>query len=191
MEDITYWLQRWNQGESDSLNALIDTLYRELRRLAIRAMAGEGGGRTIQPTALVHEVYLQLRGMEAVEWQSGAHFLNAAAKMMRHILVDQARRRRADKRGGPCSPVDPTAAELMIEDPALNADVLSVHDALLEFSREYPRHAEVVELRFFGGLTADETAEVMRAGGREISLRTVERDWTFARAWLQNAIEAH
>jgi RNA polymerase sigma factor (TIGR02999 family) len=134
----------------------------------------------------VHELYLQRPGVQQLDWQSRAQFLSVAARMMRNILVDHARRRHAAKRGGGAAPVivDPPA-----EDPALKSDVLVINDALDRMSEHYPRQSRVVELRFFGGLTTEETSEVLSATGVECSLRTVERDWTFARAWLQNDLQ--
>jgi RNA polymerase sigma factor (TIGR02999 family) len=148
-------------------------------------MAGQAGKRTIQPTALVHELYFQLPGVQHFDWQSRAQFLNVAAKMMRNILVDHARKRLAAKRGGGEAPV---IAEARFEDAALSVDVIQVNAALDRFADEYPRQARVVELRFFGGLSVTETSEVLTATGVESSVRTVERDWTFARAWLEDAI---
>jgi RNA polymerase sigma factor (TIGR02999 family) len=148
-------------------------------------MAGQSGRRTIQPTALVHELYFQLPGVRHFDWQSRAHFLNVAAKMMRNILAGHARKRLAAKRGGGMLAV---MSDPHFEDPALSLDVLQVHEALDRLTIEYPRPARVVELRFFGGLSAEETCEVLTATGMESSLRTVERDWAFARAWLEDAI---
>ncbi len=183
--DITRCLQNWRTGNEDALTQLTAVVYRELRRLAGALFAGEGGGHTLQPTALVHELYLQLPGVQHIDWQSRAQFLNVAAKMMRNILVDHARKRQAAKRGGGTEIV---LADAAMEDRALRMDVLVINDALERFSETYPRQSHVVELRFFGGLTSEETAQVLSATGVECSLRTVERDWTFARAWLQNAI---
>lgn len=183
--DITLCLQNWRGGDEHALSQLTAAIYRELRRLAGALFAGESSGHTLQPTALVHELYLQLPGIQHIDWQSRAQFLNVAARMMRNILVDHARKRQAAKRGGGA---DPLIVEPSIEDRALRADVLIINDALERFGENYPRQSHVVELRFFGGLTVEETAEVLSATGVECSLRTVERDWTFARAWLQNAI---
>jgi RNA polymerase sigma factor (TIGR02999 family) len=183
--DITRCLQNWRSGHEDALGQLTAVVYRELRRLAGALFVGESGGHTLQPTALVHELYLQLPDVQHIDWQSRAQFLNVAARMMRNILVDHARKRHAAKRGGGA---DPLIVDPAIEDPALRADVLVVNDALERFGENYPRQSHVVELRFFGGLTMEETAQVLSATGVECSLRTVERDWTFARAWLQNAI---
>jgi RNA polymerase sigma factor (TIGR02999 family) len=184
--EITRCLQNWRKGDESALTALTAAVYRELRRLAGNLFAGESGSRTLQPTALVHELYLQLPGVQHVDWRSRAQFLNVAAKMMRNILVDHARKRNAAKRG---SGVQPLLVDPSVEDRALRVDVLVINDALERFSLDYPRQSRVVELRFFGGLTAEETVQVLNDTGVECSLRTVERDWTFARAWLQNAIE--
>ncbi len=139
----------------------------------------------MQPTSLVHELYFRLPGVQNIDWESRAHFMNVAAKMMRNILVDHARRRNALKRGGGALvELDPDLAGAA---PA-HLDILMVDGALDRFSESYPRQARVVELRFFGGLSAEETVDVLKITGSETSLRTVERDWTFARAWLKNAI---
>jgi RNA polymerase sigma factor (TIGR02999 family) len=184
--DITRSLQDWRGGDEDALSRLTATVYRELRRLASSLFAAESGDRTLQPTALVHELYLQLPSVQHLDWQSRAQFLNVAAKMMRNILVDHARRRHAAKRGGGVTPV---IVDSQIEDPALKSDVLVINDALDRLSEHYPRQSRVVELRFFGGLTTEETCDVLSATGVECSQRTVERDWTFARAWLQNDLQ--
>ncbi len=183
--NITRFLQEWRSGDEEALARLTAEVYRELRRLAGALFARESGERTLQPTALVHELYLQLPGVQHIDWQSRAQFLNVAAKMMRNILVDHARKRNAAKRGGGETAV---VKESAFKDPAMEVDVLMVDAALERFTEQYPRQSRVVELRFFGGLTAEETAEVLNATGTETSLRTVERDWTFARAWLENAI---
>lgn len=183
--NITRCLNEWRNGDEDALARLTAEVYWELRRLAGALFAAESGERTLQPTALVHELYLQLPGVQHIDWQSRAQFLNVAARMMRNILVDHARKRHAAKRGGGFTPVLMQAA---FKDPSMHVDVLMVDAALERFTAHYPRQSRVVELRFFGGLTAEETAEVLTATGEETSLRTVERDWTFARAWLENAI---
>jgi RNA polymerase sigma-70 factor (ECF subfamily) len=182
---ITQCLTSWRGGDEEALDLLTTAVYRELRRLAAAAMAGQSGRQTIQPTALVHELYFQLPGVQHFDWQNRAHFLNVAAKMMRNILAGHARKRQAAKRGGGMSVA---IADPQFEDSALSLDVLLVNEALDRLAGEYPRHARVVELRFFGGLSAEETREVLTATGIQSSLRTVERDWAFARAWLEDAI---
>jgi len=181
--NITSWLLRWQSGDESALPHITDAVYRELRRLAGALFRQEPEGHTLQPTALVHELYLQLPRMQSFDWKSRAQFFSVAARMMRNILVDNARRRRAAKRGGG-EKVD-TLPEI---GTPFNLDLLMVNDALDRFATEYSRQAQVVELRFFGGLTTDETAEALRHQGIECSLRTVERDWRFARAWLQQDI---
>jgi RNA polymerase sigma-70 factor (ECF subfamily) len=182
---ITRCLTSWRGGDEEALDLLTTAVYRELRRLAAAAMAGQSGRQTIQPTALVHELYFQLPGVQHFDWQNRAHFLNVAAKMMRNILAGHARKRQAAKRGGGISVA---ITDPQFEDSALSLDVLLVNEALDRLAGEYPRHARVVELRFFGGLSAEETREVLTASGIQSSLRTVERDWAFARAWLEDAI---
>lgn len=183
---ITQCLKDWRSGDQEALSRLAQQVYSELRRLAAAVMAGQSGSHTIQPTELVHELYFQLPGVQEFDLQSRAQFLNVAAKMMRNILVDRARKRSAAKRGGDAVPI---TQDVRIADPAFKVDVLLVHQALERLSQVHPRQAHVVELRFFGGLTAEETFDVLKSTGVETSLRTVERDWTFAKAWLQNAIE--
>ncbi len=150
-------------------------------------MAKHSVNPTLQPTSLVHELYLQLPDVQEIDWQSRTHFLNVAAKMMRNILVDHARKRSALKRGV----VVALETDVGGSDRALEVDVLLVDQALDQLALIHPRHARVVELRFFGGLTVQETVDVLKVTGVESSVRTVERDWTFARAWLKNAIEAN
>ena len=181
--NITSLLIRWRHGDEAALPHITDAVYRELRRLAGAMFRQESEGHTLQPTALVHELYLQLPDMQSFDWKSRAQFFSVAARIMRNILVDHARRRRSAKRGGGEKPV--TLPDL---GKGFNLDVLVVNDALDRFAADHARQAQVVELRFFGGLTADETVEVLRQQGSDCSLRTVERDWRFARAWLQDAI---
>ena len=183
--DITRCLQDWRGGDEEALSRLTAAVYRELRRLASFLFASENGDRTLQPTALVHELYLQLPSVQHLDWRSRAQFLSVAARIMRNILVDHARKRHAAKRGGGTAAV---IVDARAEDPALKSDVLVINAALDRLSEHYPRQSRVVELRFFGGLTTEETCQVLTATGTECSLRTVERDWTFARAWLQNDI---
>ena len=186
--NITKLLLRWSQGDEAVLPFITNAVYQELRRMAGAMFRYEPEDHTLQPTALVHELYLQLPNMQDFDWKSRAQFYSVAARMMRNILVDHARRRRAAKRGGGERPL--TLADV----GGFTPDVLMVHEALQRFASEHERQAQVVELRFFGGLTANETAEVLRQQGIECSLRTVERDWRFARAWLQQAMgggEAH
>ena len=152
-------------------------VYEELRRLARDYLRRERGGHTLQPTALVHEAYLRLVDDPRVEWQNRAHFYGIAAKLMRRILVDHARARNSEKRGGlvPKVPLD-EARDLP---PAATNDLVALDGALQDLARTYPRKSEVVELKFFGGLEAEEIAEVL-----QVSPKTVQRDWQFAKLWL-------
>jgi len=186
--DITRCLMEWRNGDEQALERLTVAVYGELRRRAASVMSSHGENRTIQPTALVHELYFQLPGVQHVDWQGRLQFLNIAAKMMRNILVDHARRRHARKRGG--GTAMPLLIDPQMKDPALHLDVLLVHEALERLTEQYPRQSQVVELRFFDGLTAEETTQVLSTRGIDSSLRTVERDWNFARAWLRDAIKS-
>jgi len=149
----------------------------ELRRLARRQMAGERPGRTLQTTALVNEAYLRLADLRQMQWQDRAHFFAMAARVMRRILVDAARARGYQKRGGGAQRVSFTQALAVAEAPS--TDVVKLDDALEALARVDARKSRVVELRFFGGLSVDETAEVL-----QVSRETVKRDWTFAKLWL-------
>ena len=187
--NVTEWLVRWKNGDEGALEALTPLVYAEMHRLAAGYLRGERGEHTLQATALVHEAYLQVRKLDAIEWKSKAHFIGMAAQVMRRILVDHARSRNARKRGGleihlPLEDVDVAAGT-----PAERTIDLTVLDQALDrFAQEHPRQARVVELRFFGGLTTAETAEILSCSNAAISSRTVERDWRFARAWLHKTM---
>jgi RNA polymerase sigma factor (TIGR02999 family) len=176
---ITRLLQEWSGGRSEAVERLVPLVYRELHGLASRHLARERGAHTLQPTALVHEAYLRLSKSASPDWQDRAHFFAVAARVMRRILVDHARQRGRVKRGGaaPLAPLDglePAAVAAI--DPV---DALALDDALTRLEGQDAQQAKVVELRFFGGLTIEETAEVMG-----VSSGTVKRDWVVARAWL-------
>ena len=184
-DNVTEWLIRWSQGDESALTRLTPLVYSELHRLAAGYLRQERDDHTLQATALVHEAYLQIRKLDRVEWKNRAQFIGIAARMMRQILVDHARRRGAAKRGGkewklPLGDFEPAVQ------PDLN--IVALDQALERFSKDYPRQAQVVELRFFGGLTTEETVEVLHGTSAEVSSRTVERDWRFARAWLHKEI---
>jgi RNA polymerase sigma-70 factor (ECF subfamily) len=173
---VTALLQAWGEGDPAALDALMPVLEQELRRVAARSMRGERPGHTLQPTALVNEAYLRLAQVAHVRWQNRAHFLAVAARTMRRILVDLARAKATRKRGErvalvPLDDVDVAAAA--------PPDVEALHDALDALARYDARKSQVVELRYFGGLTVPETAAVLG-----VSPETVMRDWTFAKAWL-------
>ncbi len=175
--EITHLLKAWGSGDEAALGQLAEHVYPELRRMARRYMKNEGEGNTLQATALIHEVYLRLVDVTHVEWQARAQFFAVAAQMMRRILVDAARARGSHKRGG-------KAPEMNIEQtavlsPATDRSILALDEALTAFSEVAPRQAQVVELRYFGGLTEEEIVAALK-----ISPRTVRRDWDFAKAWL-------
>ena len=175
--DITDLLDEWGRGNRRALDDLLPLVYAELRRVAARQLRREREGHSLQPTVLVHEVYLRLVEQRNVDWQSRAHFFGVAAQVMRRILVDHARRRLADKRGGGMSPV---SIEQAMETPGVSeVPILDLDDALGRLSKLDPSLARIVELRAFGGLTIEEAAHVLN-----ISPSTVKRDWRTAKAWL-------
>jgi len=175
--DVSRLLARWKEGDEAALQELVPIVHDELRRLARRQMAGERPGRTLQPTALVNEAYLRLADLRQMQWQDRAHFFAMAARVMRRILVDAARSRGYQKRGGGAQRVSFTQALAVAEAPS--TDVVQLDDALEALAQVDARKSRVVELRFFGGLSVDETAEVL-----QVSRETVKRDWTFAKLWL-------
>jgi RNA polymerase sigma factor (TIGR02999 family) len=176
-QDITRLLVAWNNGDQTALEQLAPLVHQELHRLAKRKMAGEGPGHILQTTALVNEAYLRLIDWKNVNWQNRAHFFGLAAKIMRHILVDFARARRREKRGGEALQVSLSEAAVIAREQS--ADLVALDDALQTLERLDPRQARVVELRFFAGLNLEETAEALK-----ISVATVRRDWSMAEAWL-------
>jgi len=171
----------WGKGEREACDRLMPLVYDELRRLAGRYMRRERPGDTLQATALVNEVYLRLVDVKRVHVHSRAHFFALAARMMRRLLVDSARARGNAKRGGGVHKVSLDEASAVIDDARL--DFVALDEALQTLAVIHPRKVEVVELRYFGGLTLDETAEALR-----ISTDTVKRDWRFAKAWLEREI---
>ena len=182
-DDITHWLIRWREGDEHALERLTRMVYAELRHLAAALLEKERNGHTLQPTALVHELYLQLDSTRGVDWKCRGQFFAISAKAMRRIPLDHARKRNAAKRNaGDLVPLDGEA--LTVTGP----DILQVDAAISRLASEHPRQAAVVEFRFFGGLTAEETVEALNSSGENVSLRTVERDWRFSRAWLQDEL---
>ena len=175
--EVTQLLQRWSDGRSDARDELFPVIYAELRRLAAGYMRHERVDHTLQPTALVHEAFLKLVDQRAVRWQSRAHFFGIAAQAMRRILVDHARAHAAGKRGDGARkvPLD----DAMVIGGTMDVGLLALDEALTRLAAIDPQQSRVVELRFFGGLTMDETAEVMH-----ISPATVGREWRMAKAWL-------
>jgi RNA polymerase sigma-70 factor (ECF subfamily) len=173
--DVTQLLQRWQRGDEDALDELLRVIYPELRRVAARLLRRERAGHSLQPTALAHDVYLRLVDQRRVTWQNRAHFLAIAARLTRRVLVDHARRRAAWKRGLGMQPVPIDEVEV----PGPGTDLVALDGALAELAALDPRQARVVELRFFGGLSIEETASVLN-----LSTGTVKRDWLTARLFL-------
>lgn len=179
--EVTQLLKSWRQGDSEAFEELLPLVYDELRRLAASYLRKERRDHTLQPTALVHEVYLRLTGGGALDLRDRAHFFTVAARAMRRVLVDHARRQRAGKRRGAGRQVSlDDAPERPFE---VDTDVLAVHEALELLAAIEPRHAQLVELRYFGGLSNPEAAEVLG-----VSVKTVERDWRIARAWFRHRL---
>jgi RNA polymerase sigma factor (TIGR02999 family) len=180
--DVTQWLLDWARNDKQSLDQMLPVLYDELHRVAARYLDREATGHTLQPTALVHEAYLRLVDQRRVDWRNRAQFLGLAASMMRRVLVNHARDRAARKRGGGAQQVSLS----LVDAPSGRPDVelIALEDALQRLAALDPRKSRVVELKFYGGLTTEEIAEVLQVSGA-----TVEREWGFARAWLFDAIE--
>jgi RNA polymerase sigma-70 factor (ECF subfamily) len=181
-QDVTALLTAWGNGDQDALSRLTPLVYGELHRLAQGYMRGEHAGHTLQTTALVNEVYIKLVDSSRVRWQNRAHFLAVAAQSMRRILVDFARHRRYQKRGGDWRQV--TLAEGLSVAANLDKDLVALDEALQELAKLDPRKARTVELRFFGGLSLEETAEAL-----QVSTDTVGRDWRAAKAWLMRELK--
>ena len=176
-QEITQLLRAWGAGDEAALDELTRLCYQELRRIALQHMRREQPGHTLQASALVNEAFLRLTDWKNVEWQNRAHFFAMAARVMRNVLVDFARKRERIKRGGDPLMVSLTAAERVSQERS--ADLLALDEALDALAALSPRQSKVIELRFFGGLTNEETAEVLK-----VSPDTVRRDWRLAQAWL-------
>ena len=179
--DVTQLLKAWGGGDDAALDRLTPLVYNELHRMAQRCMARENPGHTLQTSALVNEAYLRLVDIHQVSWQNRAHFFAISARMMRRILTDFARSRHYLKRGGDAKHV--SFDDSMVVSRQADAEVVAIDEALSKFARVDARKSQVVELRFFGGLSVEETAEVLK-----ISPETVMRDWKFAKAWLLRAL---
>lgn len=184
MHDITVVLRDIERGDAQAAGRLLPLVYEELRKLAAAKMANEAPGQTLQPTALVHEVWLRLGGDSQPEWKNRAHFFAAAAETMRRIFIDRARRRQAMRHGGGLVRTDDEALVDAVASPAEDAEILDVHEALDALARHDPRKAELVKQCYFVGLTLKEAAIVLG-----ISEPTARRDWTYARAWLFSHIK--
>jgi len=180
--DVTALLSELTKGNPEAGSKLIPLVYDQLRRLADGYMRRERTGHTLQTTALVHEAYLKLLGQRSVDWQNRAHFFGIAAQVMRRVLIDHARSHVRDKRGGGrgAIPLD----EALVFSPERSSEFLELNEALERLTQLDARQAQIVEMRFFGGLTVEETAEVLG-----ISPKTVKRDWTVAKAWLHGELK--
>jgi len=180
-DDLPQILEQAREGDPAAADQLIQAVYAELRELTRRMMRRERAEHTLQPTALVHEAWLKLVGQRDVDWRNRAHFVAVAAQVIRRILIDHARNRASAKRGGSVDRVQ--FDENLAATFGASVDILALHDALELMARTHPRHAQIVESRFFGGLTIEETAASLG-----VSTATVERQWRFARAWLYKAL---
>ena len=176
-QEVTQLLADWGKGDRSALDKLFPLVQSELRRIAQRQMSQERPGHTLQATALVNEAYLKLAGQQGFDWQNRAHFFAVCAQVMRHILIDHARAHARDKRGGGAVKVSLNDALVVAEDQA--AHFIALDEALRVLERLDPQKGKIVELRYFGGLSVEEAAEVMN-----ISPRTVRREWQRAKAWL-------
>jgi RNA polymerase sigma-70 factor (ECF subfamily) len=182
-EGVTQLLEKWSQGDRNALDDLMPLVYDELRRLAGNYLRRERPDHTLQPTALVNEAYLLMVDQRRAQWQNRAQFIGVAAQMMRRILVDHARANQAEKRGGQHYTVSLSEADRFGDSPDI--DLLRIHEALERLAAIDPQQSRIVELRFFGGLTIEETTEAM-----SLSHTTIERDWKMARAWLRREMGA-
>ena len=180
--EISQLLPAWNEGDEAALERLMPLVYGELRRMAQRYIGRHSPNRTLQTTALIHEAYVRLVGHPSERWHNRSHFYAVAAKAMRQIVVDYARSRRSAKRGGGQRDLSLDEAVLVTDERA--AELIALDEALTELAALHPRQGRVVECRYFGGLTAEETAEVL-----QVSTDTILRDWRMAKAWLRRAVK--
>lgn len=181
MSELTQLLRDWSAGNPAARDELVGLVYAPLRDIAQRHLQRERAGHTLEPTALVNELYLRLVDQRQVEWNDRMHFFAVAAQVMRRILVDHARRRKSDKRGGGITPL--TLGAALDVASGENLDVVALDTALEQLAQIFPQQAKIVELRFYGGLTIEETAAMLK-----ISPATISREWTMARAWLRRAM---
>jgi RNA polymerase sigma-70 factor (ECF subfamily) len=175
--EITQQLIAWSKGDSAALDKLIPAVYQELRRMADRCLRGENAEHSLQPTALVHEAYLRLIDQSRVEWHNRSHFFGVAAQMMRRILIDHAKTKHREKRGGKARKLSLDEIANYADEPA--AELIALDEALKILAEMDERKSRIVEMRYFGGLTVEETAQVLG-----VSDKTVMRDWNLAKAWL-------
>jgi len=182
-QEITQLLTKWNRGDKTALEELVPLVYPELRRLARGYMSRENSGHTLQTSALINEAYLRLVNQQDVNWQNRSHFFAVSAQVMRHILVDHARKYSYEKRGGGAEHIPVDEVSVMCEERA--AELIALDDALNRLAVLDARKSQIVELRFFGGLTVDETAEVMK-----LAPITIIREWRAAKAWLGREVSS-
>lgn len=182
MSDATILLTALDQGDPQAAEKLLELVYEELRRLAASKMAREAPGQTLQPTALVHEAWLRLVGDKNPRFENRAHFFSAAAEAMRRILIDRARRKLTQRHGGGVERVDLDGQDLAA--PGADQQLLAVHEVLDKFATVHPVQAELVKLRYFAGMTNEETAQIL-----DISVSTAKNYWTFARTWIYQEIK--
>jgi RNA polymerase sigma factor (TIGR02999 family) len=183
-QPVTELLARWKSGDVSARDALVPLVYDELRRIARRCLSGQSSSNTLQPTALVHEAYLRLARRDSIDWQGRAHFFALSAQMMRQILVDHARMQAAAKRGS--NAVTVVVDEASAVSKVRNLDLIALDDAMQRLAALDPRQCQIVELRFFGGLSIEETAQTVN-----ISPATTKREWATARLWLHRAMSNH
>jgi RNA polymerase sigma factor (TIGR02999 family) len=183
--DVTSLLTAWSSGNQDALTALVPIVYNELRRIARRHMRREGlNGQMLETTALVHEAYLRLANQKETNWRNRTHFFAVSAQSMRHILVDMARAHRTNRRGAGARKL--SLDELVVFSPETAEDLVALDEALSSLAKLDERKSRIVEMRFFGGLTLEETAEVLN-----VSPETVSREWARAKLWLQREMRGH
>jgi RNA polymerase sigma factor (TIGR02999 family) len=182
-KQVTELLTRWGAGDRDVLNELLPAVYDELRRLARVQLANEPPGHILQPTAVVHEAFLRFGSYERISWQNRAHFFAVAARIMRRVLVDHARKHRAAKRGGSMTQV--TLSEGHDAKGSIDVDLIALDQVLAQLAEKDRRGCSIVEMRYFGGLDYEEIAEVL-----DVSVPTVKRDWRVAKLWLRRALTA-
>jgi RNA polymerase sigma factor (TIGR02999 family) len=182
--EITQLLQDWSDGKSEAPGELMPLVYEELRRQAARYLRKERRDHTLQATALINEAYIKLVGQKNVRWQNRAHFFAISAQAMRRILVDHARSKHRDKRGGDAEKVLLEDATMIAAAERTSVDLIALDEALIKLAKKDEQKARIVELRYFSGLSVEETAEVM-----SVSTNTVERHWTMAKAWLHRELK--
>ena len=184
--DVTQLLGRWRDGDASALESLTERIYDQLRSLADDALGKDWAAKSLQPTELVHEAYLRLFGAQSVDWNNRSHFFAVASRLMRQILVDRARNRNARKRGGNATKISIDADFVDFADPnKQSVDLVELDLALKELAQQGEELSRLVELRFFVGMTVEETAGILG-----VSPRTVKRDWQFAKAWLKRRLSA-